>query len=285
MTFLHGHAMPGHNLHAHHAHKHAHHHFHHIVIDGTGTKSYATVEQYEVAVVSQLQRIHNSHTGQAVFREFAHHSKHLMTIVPYEGAQLNAFAGAKDLSHATARGQAERSGRDGHLLLDGAGKPIFGKGGGSDSDVSFTPVMFSKFCSQKKAGHKAGAQPDEVLFHEMVHAARQMRGLLNPVPLGYLYDTEEEFYAILIANIYASETGRTIDLRSDHHGFEHLTADTTAKFLPKKDPADYRYQLIDKLVHKEPLLAHDLARLKLVPFNPIRRYFELQHTSVHVHSL
>lgn len=278
------------NLHPHtHAHLHpAHHkpkhlHYHHVTIDGTGTKSYATPSQYEHAVLHQLRRIHHSHTGQAVFHEFVNRATHLMKIIPYEQKQLNAFASAKDLLHATKRGQVERSGADGHVLLDGHGKPIAGKGGGSDSDVSFTPVMFTKYCNQHKHGHKSGAQPDEVLFHEMIHATRQMRGLLDPLPLGFLYDTEEEFFAILLANIYASETGRPIDLRSDHHGFEHLSTDTNAKFLPKRDMTDYRYRLVDKLVHQEPKMAHELNRLHHVPFNPIRRYYELHRMSIHIH--
>jgi hypothetical protein len=64
--------------------------------------------------------------------------------------------------------------------------------------------------------------------------------------------TAGKIFAILLANIYASETGRPIDLRSDHHGFEHLTPDTNVKFLPKRDASDYKYKLIEKLVHQEP---------------------------------
>jgi hypothetical protein len=268
---------------AHAVHKPKHLQYHHITIDGTGTKSYATPWQYEHAVLPQLQRIHRSHTGQAVFHEFITRSNHRMTIIPYEQPLLNAFAAAKNLQTATPKGQVERSGADGHVLLNAQGQPLVGAGGGSDSDISFTPSMFTKFCNQQKKGHKAGAHPDEVLFHEMVHAVRQMRGLLNPLPLGFLYDTEEEFYAILLANIYASETGRAIDLRSDHHGFEHLTTDTNAKFLPKKDMTDYRYRLVDKLVHEERQMALALAKIH-APFNPIRRYYELQRSSAHVHS-
>src|SRR5215510_10665663 len=106
----------------------------------------------------------------------------------------------------------------------------------------------------------------------MVHATRQMRGIFDPQPLGFLYDTEEEFFAILLANIYASETGRQIDLRADHHGFEHLSTDTNVKFLPKKDDKDYRNRLVKKLIHQETRMAHELAKLKHTPFNPIRRY-------------
>jgi Effector protein len=271
----------------HHAHLHPHHppkhlHYHHVTIDGTGTTHYKTVAEYERAVLRDLRRIHHSHTGHAIFHEFVNRTHHLMKIVPYEETPLNAYAKALDLRRATPKGEVERDGY-GKPILDAAGKPITGLGGGSDAEVHFTPSIWVDYCNKQKKGHKSGAQPDEILFHEMTHATREMRGLLNTLPLGFLYDTEEEFFAILLANIYASETGRPIDIRSDHHGFLHLTTDTDATFLPKKDMTDYRYRLVAKLVHQEPRMAHELGRLKHIPFNPIRRYFELQRTSVHVH--
>lgn len=274
---LHGHLHPTH-------HQPKHLQYYHVTIDGTGTKSYATPSIYEHAVLQRLHRIHHSHTGQAVFREFDQRSTHRMKIVPYEQKLLNAFASSNDPLRATPKGQPERSGADGHVMLDSHGHQLVGQGGGSDSSVSFTPVMFTKYCNQQKKGHKSGAQPDEVLFHEMVHATRQLRGLFNPLPLGFLYDTEEEFFAIVLANIYASETGRPVDIRSDHHGFEHLSTDVNAKFLPKRDVSDYRYRLVDKLVQQEPKMARELDRLKHASFNPVRRYYELQRTSIHVHN-
>jgi hypothetical protein len=270
-------AVPQTHLHPHHKPKHLE--YHHVTIDGTGTKSYVTPSQYELAVLHQLRRIYHSRTGHAVFHEFEIRSHHFMKIIPYEQAQLNAFASPTDLLHATRKGKPERSGGDGHELLAN-GKPVIGKGGGSDSDISFTPGMFTKYCNQHKNGHRSGAQPDEVLFHEMVHATRQMRGIFNPLPLGFFYDTEEEFFAILLANIYASETGRPIDLRSDHHTFDHLTTDTDAKFLPGK--TDYRYKLVSKLIHQEPGMALQLRNIHCL-FNPIRRYYELQRTHISAH--
>ncbi len=265
-----------------HVHAPVHAHFHHITIDGTGTKSYPAPATYENAVVSLLRNIHKSHTGAAVFEEFELRSHHLMKIIPLENV-LNAFASGDDYDRASERGRAERSGADGSLLKNAAGHNIIGKGGGSNSTVSFNPLTWTNYCSQQKKGHKCGAHPDEILFHEMIHATRQMRGIFNPLPLGFLYDTEEEFYAILIANMYASETGRKIDIRADHHTFNHMVTDTNELFLPKKDAADYRYRLIAKFVQKEARLAAGLARLKHVPFNPVRRYFELQHTHVSMH--
>jgi len=256
--------------------------YHHVSIDGRGTKTYPSATQYERAVQHEMARIHHSRTGQAIFREFVLRSKRHLKVVPYEQAQLNAFASPKNVVQATLKGQPVRNGANGAVLLDGKGNQWTGTGEGSEADISFTPRNWTRYCGQQKKGHKCGAHSDEVLFHEMIHATRELRGVFNPVPLGYFYDTEEEFFAILIANLYASETGRPIDLRSDHHSFNHLTTDTNALFLPKRDEQDYRYRLVGKLITQEPRLALELRAVH-APFNPIRRYFELQRTTVPSH--
>src|SRR5262245_44829447 len=115
-----------------------HPHFPHVTIDGTGTTSYANPAAYERAVEHNLTRIYHSHTGKALFHEFAKRTTHKMKIVPLEGV-FNAFAGATDLRHATLRGHVERDGADGHVLRDASGRTIRGLGGGSDSVISFTP--------------------------------------------------------------------------------------------------------------------------------------------------
>ena len=127
-------ATPQSHLFSHVIHKSAHVHFHHVTIDGTGTKSYSTPAHYEHAVLRLLHRIHHSHTGRAVFHEFGVRTHKHMTVAPLENV-FNAFAGPTDWLHATKKGVVERSGADGSVLLDAAGKPIVGKGGGSDSKV------------------------------------------------------------------------------------------------------------------------------------------------------
>jgi hypothetical protein len=168
-------------------------------------------------------------------------------------------------------------------LVNRRGEGWQGSGRGSDSRIAFTPSRFSTYCSKKSSvGKAAGAQPDDILLHEIVHAMRQMRGKSDLAPLGHGFDTEEEFYAILLTNIYASEAGRQQDLRANHHGFDPIDAsqDTDAEFLPAADKHDYRYRLVDKMVHQEPKLVAELRAVKDAAFNPIRRYYELQTTKV-----
>jgi hypothetical protein len=60
---------------------------------------------------------------------------------------------------------------------------------------------------------------DYQLLHELVHAVREMRGQLQMVPtVNKEWDNQEEFFAILIANIYLSETGKRY-LGASHHDF------------------------------------------------------------------
>jgi hypothetical protein len=60
-----------------------------------------------------------------------------------------------------------------------------------------------------------GQAPDEVLFHELVHASRTMRGVVNSEYVNRDYEDQEEYLAIALANIYMSEKGQWV-LRGDH---------------------------------------------------------------------
>jgi hypothetical protein len=78
----------------------------------------------------------------------------------------------------------------------------------------------------KTKEYKPGGTPTEILFHELVHAFRIVtekadhdQGPSLPyVPEAFkqypTYDDAEEFFAVLITNIFSSETGRP--LRKDH---------------------------------------------------------------------
>ncbi len=248
----------------------------HITISGAGQTGVHGPEHYESTVEHLLKQIQHSGTGAAVFGEIDRRAHKKLQIIPLDGI-FNAYAKATDYQHATPNGVPERSGVDGSLITDAAGHNINGLGGGSDAVLKFTASTWVKYCKTGHVGHKNGAQPDEVLFHEMVHGAREMRGLFSPQPLGHMYNTVEEFFAILVANIYSSETGRNIDLRSDHHDFTPLShnQDSGTKFLPTKDPTNYKYELVEQFVRQESSLAQSLRHVH-ASFNPIRRYFELQ---------
>jgi hypothetical protein len=103
------------------------------------------------------------------------------------------------------------------------GRPEMVRGQGVNVQVGFTPDP-SCFVDPKTKEFKPGGTPAEALFHELVHAFRfvtekasKRKGPSTPPGSKKTYpeyDTEEDFFAILIANIFASETGRP--LRAGH---------------------------------------------------------------------
>jgi hypothetical protein len=81
------------------------------------------------------------------------------------------------------------------------------------------------------------SQPDDVLFHEMVHCLRYMQGKANHVPTeNSFYDNEEEFLAIVVTNVFISAKGG-MAFRANHHGHELLKPplNTSQGFLVDRD--------------------------------------------------
>lgn len=100
-----------------------------------------------------------------------------------------------------------------------------GTGKGSTVAVSYHPATWNEKIKRKGGYIAPGEGPGEILFHEMIHGMRQQNGLMrnDKVP-GYSdMDDEEEFYAILAANVYRTERGFKV-LRKDHSGFNKLDA-------------------------------------------------------------
>jgi hypothetical protein len=138
--------------------------------------------------------------------------------------------------------------------------------------VHFSPQTWS---SGPCAGGGVGSRPEEILFHELVHAARFVGRDFSQIPLsGGMagYDDEEEFFAVLITNIYLSEAGRA-NLRLDHHGFSNLPAPMTKSEAFLKVPENNR--LIRKFCSQHPNIAPMIAKARAA-FNPIRAYYDSQ---------
>jgi hypothetical protein len=121
---------------------------------------------------------------------------------------------------------------------------------------------------------KPGGSPAEALFHELVHAFRfvtekasNRKGPANVSgsSLKYPeYDTEEDFFTILITNIFSSETGRP--LRAGHDGTEALppSLSTDTGFLAVEAYA----RLVKQFVSDHPEVSAQLWNVRTA-FNPI----------------
>jgi hypothetical protein len=245
--------------------------------------------------ISNLLQVSPCQTSGAVLREIAASSTRKILIVPAReadgGDQSEPIKGVEwpgsvtpNIRDATPQGEPPLWCADGPIegrskigqpvytpefvaRLKAAGKlpngeDMTGTGKGSDSAVYFT--------SQDHLNTLAlpGGRPDEVLLHELVHALRSSMALTLCVSPSNIieYDTVEEFYAILIANIYRSENGYR-DLRSNHSGVK------TALAPPLTDEAVFyrMYQgYVDTLVQQMPSLCCGIGMV-MSKFNPIRK--------------
>jgi hypothetical protein len=148
-------------------------------------------------------------------------------------------------------------------------------GGGSASVIRFTPGLDIGVCVNHDGnGPCAGMQDDELLVHELVHALRQMKGTFNAIPLSKApdqnYDDVEEFYAILVANIYMSERGET-QLVRDHHSSQSLKSawSTSEGFLSDATNKEWVRKFCK---FEETDLSTRIKSLSMVKFNPIGYY-------------
>ena len=119
-----------------------------------------------------------------------------------------------------------------------------------------------------------GMEPETVLFHELVHAIRRLKGTTDRTKTKTSdYVNLEEFTAVLIANIATSEKNHNAKLRYCERTFVAMPEPykTSEGFLRKPEHAE----LIKKIVDRDPSLARDIAGSPIPnPFNPIRRHLK-----------
>jgi hypothetical protein len=86
------------------------------------------------------------------------------------------------------------------ILPGGPGQPGLP---GTNAIILFLPQMWGPKGTSGISG--PGSNSDEILFHEMIHATRQMRGVFKQPPPGQEYTPEEEDLAVALTNIYLAE--------------------------------------------------------------------------------
>jgi len=191
---------------------------------------------YQSSVVEQLEKLWKTWTGWAVLRGIIDTGKKV-TILPYtaedekELGRENAFSSPKSARAATPYGFRLYGGKDDPKTpKDERFETVpflRGKGGGSDDEVHFSVDTFQALptcsktvtsnCLPPMFAQNRGA--DDTLLHELVHSFRHTRGQQTRYPTRTKgYGNEEEYFAILVQNIYASEKGLTL-LRRDHMGW------------------------------------------------------------------
>jgi hypothetical protein len=193
-------------------------------------------EKYEAVVVRHLGTLRGSKVGSAVLSQFARP----LTIRPWIWDPPNAAAIPVARLHATERDKSV-----------GGGADVRGTGRGTPVTIWFLPANREI--------------PDATLLHESVHAMRMMNGALTSFDYPANFDREEEYFAILIANIFQSELKRKL-IRIDHRGNSWTEA---------KSPWDqFRVDpfLITTFGMKHSTLALEIGRAK-AEFNPFSPHF------------
>lgn len=220
-------------------------------------KTAAEMKQYAKGVLAALRAIDGNPCGRILFDAISHHGGgNTIEISGMElkpGEDKNALTLGDPDAHrapgkATPQQVAENKYSKG-VVRDQFGNPIrnpdpnkwdpvvernledvLGKGKGSMVRLLFTPGHWT--------GCKlAGARADIVLFHELVHAYRFVRGRMNRIPMSLLpgektndparlkqlrinrvgsYPNREEFFAVVLENIYQSCLGNGAPLRGEY---------------------------------------------------------------------
>ncbi|VTZ27315.1 conserved hypothetical protein [Methylocella tundrae] len=146
-----------------------------------------------------------------------------------------------------------------------------GAGGGANSIIRYTPEMWGPGGAAKSKA--PGDDPDEIIFHELIHASRQMRGVQENKKVDRGYDDVEEYLAVVISNIYMSEKGKTV-LLGDHGD---ATLRHPEKFLDNVQHVDVTpRQLLLNFKTAQPDFFRDLANIGrgVAAFNPVRQFDE-----------
>jgi Effector protein len=187
----------------------------------------------------------------------------------------------------------------------------FGSEKGTGKGANVVLFFSAEIWESKGAPKGPGFKPDEVLFHELVHVTRLIRGRFTHVKVEGKggYGNIEEYFATVISNVYLSDKGQTAlrgfysdDLIQENRRRVNIGKDeimVITDLLPKdwsvmEDPDNF-YNNPDKLnipprqlmqifKDKQPDFYFALAHLPEIKpkFNPVGQHFRenFHHTQV-----
>ncbi len=155
--------------------------------------------------------------------------------------------------------------------FDGKSSGEIGKGGGADVLLEYSPEMFGPHGTGGLRG--PGTNPDEALFHELIHAHRDTEGISMSLAVSGKYFNLEEFVAVVITNIYLSEKKQS-RLRDNEKDFSILQQPD--KFLDNVQHISPEPRaLLDVFRWKQPQYFWRMAQIdpSIAAFNPIRQLY------------
>jgi hypothetical protein len=231
------------------------------------------------SVAKLLDQINGSRSGQALLSAInataASNAVHItpdlifrLTGTPSPDADI---FGIPALRHVTEKAMPIIDPDTGTRATDEQGNIIgSGEGTGDDSFVEFSPEAYVSGSKSRPTG--PGWEDDEVLFHELVHASRQVVGAVYLLPVTQGYDNEEEYIAIVLCNIYIREKHHAAALRGDHG---QATLKDPERFLDNVQKVDLEPRvLLERFGLRQKHFFDDLVRIdaSTTPFNPVRQY-------------
>jgi hypothetical protein len=242
---------------------------------------------YEDDVQHTLSEIAKKSAGRAVLAEVGRQPRQL-TILPYLPSDQD-WTNGRTISNAkesTRKRWLVRHSQDnkelgqvqGDPVLDKDGKRKRGTGVGSDVEIEFItpelahlvnrnpPIAVKSNWTEGNERHTLGFA-DEILVHELVHAMRDMAGLSanRRVPRQPRYGTIEEFFAIVVANVYRAEFAERLGVRNSNHGKWETMYCGGDNFLK----IEFNRRHLRQFRRQHSLLCEDLRRID-VYFNPFR---------------
>jgi hypothetical protein len=251
---------------------------------------------HSAAVWTQVNRLAHQRAGRALLTEIAA-TRHWVRIGPWywwhNWSQATAAAatmpGGKPGQSAEAKVlQACYGEPHFHGALNQRGQRVvsscpswprsrtragWANGVGWDARTTYTPQMWGAGGWAQRP--EPWYAPDVVLFHELVHATRFMRGIHSRRLVDRGYRNEEEYLAVVVANILLSEKGQKSLWSSPYEGGGSLNEDEAKHFLDNPEHVNMSpRELIAGFCRGQPAFFHELAGIGpgLAPFNPVREY-------------
>jgi hypothetical protein len=231
---------------------------------------------YEAGIIRLIDQIYGNPAGRLLLDGIQRWQHGKVTVVPYRGEDgpRNASANEWDFRAATPQGETE---------LDSNGQvwqvqhhSETGTGGGTGVVVRYSRGTWTH-------GHHGGDHPDEVLFHELSHAYRSVRGHSLMRGVDSEYPNQEEFWATLNTNIYISAKGAGMPLRGSYNHVRDvqdradayiLDVDGTTRLTESQAfVVNYRDQL-SRVFDEERPLTEPMSGVPCT-YNPFRDYIRM----------
>jgi hypothetical protein len=232
---------------------------------------------FEEPVRRALDNLVGMQVGQVVLDEIKN-TPHQVTIIPFRdtkptNASSSAAAAVVDTGEKAVDALAARTRQGQPVMVPDQSKPgvcrdkafrvngkvLIGTGRGTEEIVEYTPRHW--------VGYGDRLTPETVLVHELTHALRAKMGIMQKKSFCNAYDDQEEFFAILVENIFRSECkkkGQNLILRWHHKGHSELP--------PKlANPAfffQFHKQRIWQMQREMPHFATTLMDMRDLAFNP-----------------